>query len=747
MLKNQVIHQACASTRSVLNLLLFSALLLSTVDGWSRPTLRTVSQTEGDAEITLQLENRFVDEDSLIPCEVSVSVQGENRPLIVGDTLLISVKEDDTFGDDVLFEIEEVVDDSIARAQRFERTYDCSFASIGDLFNNIEVYGKLVVDKQDCGTLCELGFGEDTPATPTVIMQRVTDDLDEDDDTPEDAISSEERLITERVARDADWVHLRYAYPVELLARLESHLVGGNLVLTLYDETLTPLAVASPEAGGEAQSLRPASALNAGEYYLEIKPSDPANFNFYDLHVVESQVMGECIGGSLEERPCGLCGREERVCNAGGEWGPWSQCIGVGECEPGSEESQGCEMGGSRQRVCGSDCRWEGFSECIQCEDGMTEACYTGSEDLAGIGACVTGTRTCSRGQWSSCLGDVLPQPELCNDGIDNDCNGQADGEDPACFAEIGEACGAAECVPLLTCLESGFPDGYCGRLGCDRCLPGSVCGTFRSQEFCLKPCQGSSDCRLGYTCAPSNQAGQNVCIPACTRDQECAAGEVCSPTGVCEGVAPVGSMCGQMMTCTAPFECLGSPFVNGYCGGRDCNQCASGSACGDVMGQPYCLALCQTSSTCQAGHVCAPIGRAGEMLCTPPCAVPSDCGSGQQCNAQGWCEVASVQGDPCGSQGSCQSGYVCAMVEVNSGPTCMPICMNNQECGEGYECSAEQYCARSTTPDMILSSTSTDEGCQQKGEPSHRDRWLWFLCFMILLMKRRRWSAIRTYD
>ena len=707
------------------------------LQGIARPTLRTVTQTEGDAVVTLTLENQFIEDDLRVPCEVSITVDGERRPLEVGDTILLSVKEDDAIGDDLIFEVEEVIDSVAESAQLFTRTYDCTFPAMDDLLGNLEVFAKLEVDKQDCGNLCELSFGEDTPATPTVIMRKVTDDRDDNedgDDTNLDAVPFTDRLLSDRVARDSDWLTLSYPYPVELLARLESYLIGGDLELKLYDQALNLIAEASPEEGGTSKSLRPNSALIEGIYYLEITPTDPTDYNFYDLFVLESQVMTECIAGTLEERPCGLCGREERSCTAGGEWGAWSACIGSGVCEPGAEESEGCEEGGSRNRVCSTSCTWEPFSECIECEEDTVESCFTGPQEAAGIGACVEGTRTCSRGQWSSCQGDELPRPELCQDGIDNDCNGLSDVNDPACLAQLGEACAGDGCIELLSCLQDGFPGGYCGGRDCDRCVPGSICGTHRSQTYCLKPCLGNPDCRDGYFCSEAGLAGQKVCVPRCTQDSDCESGQECGLEGQCESAAQIGDACDGNMSCRAPLQCLPTPFVDGYCGTVGCSNCPSESACGQVRGQLYCLALCSPGS-CREGYQCASAGRSGEMVCIPGCLGDQDCNTGERCTVQGLCEpMMALPGEGCGTGPACGLGYVCAF--VNMVQSCIPSCSSDEVCGAGYRCGEDQYCIAVGSPEPSVS-VKTDEGCQQDNARVS-SLLLWLLLFLIPINRQR---------
>ncbi len=99
------------------------------------------------------------------------------------------------------------------------------------------------------------------------------------------------------------------------------------------------------------------------------------------------------------------------------------------------EHGLGCEAG--------PDCddhdplTWSDCADCAMthdqgcaCEEGDAFMCYDGHPSTLGVGQCVGGLRSCLDGQLGSCDGQVLPTPlEDCDDGEDNNCNGESDEE------------------------------------------------------------------------------------------------------------------------------------------------------------------------------------------------------------------------------------------------------------------------------------------------------------------------------
>jgi hypothetical protein len=94
-----------------------------------------------------------------------------------------------------------------------------------------------------------------------------------------------------------------------------------------------------------------------------------------------------------------------------------------------------------------------------------TGTCYTGPLGTQGKGICQTGTRTCDNGKYSACVGEVLPQTEICNYADDN-CDGIVDNVQAIIEAGVVANCNSPACDPNYS--DAGItcwgPDlGICG--------------------------------------------------------------------------------------------------------------------------------------------------------------------------------------------------------------------------------------------------------------------------------------------
>ena len=157
------------------------------------------------------------------------------------------------------------------------------------------------------------------------------------------------------------------------------------------------------------------------------------------------------------------------------------------------------------------------------CTAGETQSCYAGPAGTSGVGPCKDGKQTCgSDGTWGDCEGAVQPKPETC-DGVDNDCNAQADDG-------LGmKTCGVGACTATVPACENGqvVP-----------CTPGAP-----ETEVCDgkdNDCNGVSDeadPQVGTVCMTG---GSGVCaagIFACTAGVLVCGGAAMPSMELCDGL------------------------------------------------------------------------------------------------------------------------------------------------------------------------------------------------------------------
>lgn len=235
-------------------------------------------------------------------------------------------------------------------------------------------------------------------------------------------------------------------------------------------------------------------------------------------------------------RGVGLCTDGMQQCTAGSEFGVWGPC--TGGFFPDAEYCS---------NMLDDNC--DGLTDCADptcaadpscqsgCTDGQTRACYTGPARTLGVGACHSGTQTCTGGVWSTpCVGEQLPQAEDCSTPRDLNCNRQ-----PGCF-------------DLFVCASSPACQEHCA----DPLMPGCVCPMGQGDV---------ATCPRGDFAITTGTIGGTIqCCPC--RASDCGNANCCNEA-VCAGNA----WCGGLNCRTLPASCMG--MVNADCDDfpEDCDE------------------------------------------------------------------------------------------------------------------------------------------------------------------------------
>ena len=169
--------------------------------------------------------------------------------------------------------------------------------------------------------------------------------------------------------------------------------------------------------------------------------------------ICDDEIDNDCDGQVDEDCPGPLCAGEE-TCGDGLD----NDCDGVID--------NGCDL--CDVEICGNgaddDCDGAIDEDCgQQCAPGLQRACFPGLPQRIGVGLCAAGQQSCDDAtlDWGDCLGAVAPVDEVCDDGLDNNCDGRVDegcveclgedlcfdGLDNDCDGAVDEGCGA-ECLP-----------------------------------------------------------------------------------------------------------------------------------------------------------------------------------------------------------------------------------------------------------------------------------------------------------
>ena len=197
-------------------------------------------------------------------------------------------------------------------------------------------------------------------------------------------------------------------------------------------------------------------------------------------------------------------------------------------CVPDETPEQSCFDGND------NDC-----DEQIDCADTADCEGAIGALTTCGVGACEsTGNVTCSGGAQSDTCTPGTPGVEgpegdaTCTDGIDNDCDGLTDANDPDCQGAVvcSNITTKGDCNNAATCEWIGSPkNGFCQEIA--TCTPDED-----PEVSCTDG--NDNDCNGDIDCNDANCSGDPACQTTCNNDGVCDPGEDCnSCASDCAGV------------------------------------------------------------------------------------------------------------------------------------------------------------------------------------------------------------------
>ena len=173
-------------------------------------------------------------------------------------------------------------------------------------------------------------------------------------------------------------------------------------------------------------------------------------------------LTGECYDGPPGTAGIAHCVAGFHVC----EEGAWSPCVDQALPNP--------EICDDADNNCNALIDDLDEGACI-CRPGEEQNCYTGPDGTADVGYCESGLSQCleDRTAFGECVGEVLPELEICDD-VDNDCDGEVDNiavgacvcrpdESRACYTGPPEATDVGVCVSgVQVCVEDRTAFGRC---------------------------------------------------------------------------------------------------------------------------------------------------------------------------------------------------------------------------------------------------------------------------------------------
>lgn len=227
---------------------------------------------------------------------------------------------------------------------------------------------------------------------------------------------------------------------------------------------------------------------------------------------------------------------------------------------------------------------------------------YPGAPCNTGLlGVCSTGSYDCSSGP-GSCSQTTFPTSEVCNDGLDNDCDGSVDCGDADCFADPSCVGGVEDCGNGIDDDGDGFID--CADPDCNL-DPACISGSENCSDGVDNDGDGLIDCADPDCQAVSCGTGC-ICLGYVKQETDCTNGIDDDGDGLTDCADP---MCAEKPICGGGNEVCNNGVDDDGDGYADCydGACETDPRCLSwlVLGTGNPGALCNTgaASPCASGR------------------------------------------------------------------------------------------------------------------------------------------------